>query len=162
MRKYRIYLPNFIRMLFPGRWQKARLMAWLNAIIAPIKRMNADFDTARDEVLYKLAHGPQVVHIEAVLNDRWDNIDRRIKVEDGAGFEPLPIYRDAETKTPPYIYKEAEGKPNPYIYQEMEIDGVSIDFVIKIPVAIVFDMDELKALVDTYRLAGKVYIVETV
>lgn len=161
MRKFLINIDIFIKMLFPRRWQKLVMMAWLKSIISPIKRMNTEFDTNREQNLYRLGKGPQVVHIEAVLNDRFDFVDRGIQIVDPETFNPLYIYRESETKPPVYIYTDAELLQAPYIYTDNEINAITVDFVVRVPVAVVFDTDELKALVDRYRLPGKVYTIET-
>lgn len=161
MRKFKVSLGKFIFMLFPRKWQTAIMMAWLRCIVKPLIRLGSELDIFRKSNIYRLLRGPQVVHIECVLNDRWDAEERRIYIVDGSAYEPLYIYRDAEGKQAPYIYLEAEGEQAPYIYTEAEINAVGIDFIIRIPVTIVFDMNELKALVDRYRLPGKVYIIET-
>lgn len=161
MRKFKVLLDKFILMLFPKKWQTAIMMAWLKCIIAPLKRLAAEFDVFRNANIYRLGRGPQVVHIECVLNDRWDTGQRRIYIIDGEVLEPLYIYRDAEGKDAPYIYLEAEGQQAPYLYTEAELNAVGIDFIIRIPASIIFDINELKALVDRYRLPGKVYIIET-
>lgn len=137
-------------------------MAFLTAIVAPIKRLNAEFDQFYDDVKYILDHGPRVFQIQSALNDRFDYDLRRIYIEDGSDYEPLPIYRDAEAKQAPYVYLESEvSQQAPYLYREEEIDAVGIDFVVFVPASLVFDMEELKAVVDYYRFKDKVYIVQT-
>lgn len=161
MRKFVVELKRFIMMLFPLRWQKARLMAWLESITAPLRRIADELEAFRQANLYRLRHGPQVMHIEAVLNDKYDPALRRIYLIDGDGYEPLSIYRDAEGKQAPYIYLEAEGEPAPYLYTDNELNSVGIDFIIMIPATVVYETNELIALVDIYRLPGKVYIIQT-
>lgn len=148
-------------MLLRFRLRKPKRLAGLYALVSPIVWLYNKFYNFLLDKLYELGKTSQVVHIEAVLNDRWDAGLRRIYIIDGSGIEPLVIYREAEAKQAPYIYLEAEGEPAPYIYRNEELNVVTIDFIIMIPVFIVFDMDELKALVDKYRLPGKVYIVQT-
>ena len=150
MRLFKIVYHVFVRLLFPMWLQKEKMLAWLNVIITPIVRMSAKFDKQRDDNLYYLKHTPQVVHIEAVLNDRWDEGIRRIRIVDGAFNDPTYLYQEIEDKHV-YLYQEVEDSPV-YLYQEGELYGQGAEFIIEVPYFIQFDQNEMKQLVNKYSL----------
>lgn len=161
MRRYRIDINGLIKLLVKFSLRKPKRLAGLNALTYPIVILWNGFLKFLQDKVYELNKTSQVVHIEAVLNDRWDAGLRRIYLTDGDSVEPLYIYRVAESKPAPIIYQDAEGEPAPYIYTDNELNAVTIDFIIHVPVFITFDEEEMKALVNKYRLPGKAYIIQT-
>lgn len=149
-----------IRLLFPWSWHQPKQLAWLESIIAPIKRMDIDFFKNRNSNLYYLEHTSQVVHIESVLNDKLDEGLRRVRVIDGALIDPIYIFRTIEGK-PVYIRKEAENMPK-HLYKEPETFPNGIDFIVEIPVFITYNTEEITALVNKYRLPGTAFIIQQV
>jgi len=136
------------------------MLAWMDALIAPIVWLHTQFMTFRNNTLYYLNHSSQVVYLEAVLNDRWDVALRRIRVVDGPDIDPLYLYTRLENK-PNYIYARIETIPR-YIYTGAEtINGP--DFLVEVPAIITFDLNEMKALINKYRLPSKHnYLIETI
>ena len=85
-----------------------------------------------------------------VLNDRFDKILRRIVIEDGLDTDALIIYRRDELK-PVFVKRRIEADPT-FLYRRSEVGG---SFVVKVPIGIVYDVYEMRALIDQYRLASK-------
>lgn len=160
MRWFKTVFSALIRMLFPWNWQTPRMLAWLNAIIAPIKRMDADFQKNRDANLYFIKRTAAVTHIEAVLNDRWDEALRRIKVVDGLYYDPINLYKQAENK-PVHLYTNAENDPK-WLYKDVETYSMGADFIVQVPYFIQYDPVEMKALINKYKLTTKAYIIQQV
>lgn len=161
MEQFKVDYKGVIKLLLKFKIAKPKRLAGLYAVAAPVIWLYNGFYNMLLDRLYELAKTSQVVHIKAVLNDRWDAGLRRIDIIDGSGIEPLIIHRELEAKPAPYVYKEDEGQPLHYIYRDEELNTLTVDFIVRIPEFIVFDLEELKALVDKYRLPGKVYLVET-
>lgn len=160
-KKFEIEYKTLINQLVRAKWRKPKRVAGLTALIIPIITLYNSFISYLLSKLYELSRTSQVVYIEAVLNDRWDNDFRRIEVVDYASQEAQSIYRKPEDKTPLYIYRKPEAITR-YVYRNVEVNAISYDFVIKIPVSIVYDTEELKALVNKYKLFGKAYIIQQV
>lgn len=100
----------------------------------------------------------QVCYLEAFLNDRFDFTLRRIYIEDAANEETIYIYKRDEA-TPLVISTRAEASAQP-IFTRGETNGDYInDFVIYMPASVVFDENELRAMVAT-KLCGKRYKIE--
>lgn len=103
---------------------------------------------------------PQVCYLERLLNDRYDSELRRIKIDDGIFHLPIYIYQEDEIK-PVYLFTEDENKPV-YLYTDGEAGEVLDDFVVLVPVDIIFDMNEMKSLLNIYKLAGTKYTIQLV
>jgi len=101
---------------------------------------------------------PQVCFLEKLLNDRYDYTNRGIYIIDGKDFAPLYIYRRDELK-PVYISKRAENKPK-YIYTRGESGVIKDDFIVMVPMPVVFDMAEMASLIRVYKLAGTKFKIQ--
>jgi hypothetical protein len=123
--------------------------------------MDTEFNDNRDANIYNLSHTSQVPYIEAALNDRYDQGLRRINIIDGELLDPIYVYRIPEGK-PIYIRKTVENDPT-WLRKDSEVfPNGGIDFIVQVPVFIVFDTNELKSIVDKYRLAGRTFIIQQV
>ena len=125
-------------------------LKWLSALLAPLKDLHADFKSFREKNIYRLNHNSQVVYMTEVLNDRFDKILRRIVIEDGLDTDALIIYRRDELK-PVFVKRRIEADPT-FLYRRSEVGG---SFVVKGPICILYDVYEMRALIDQYRLASK-------
>jgi hypothetical protein len=153
----------------PVRLRRIVLWGWLRAMIAPVVWLYGRFMGNRAANLYRLAHNSQVCYIEAVLNDVFDPISRGIYISDPAWHDPVYLYRDDELK-PVWLATDAEVGTTVYdspvwLFTDAETIGLLISFIVNVPVAVAgtttYDMDRLRALVDRYKLPGKLYSVVT-
>ena len=161
MKQYKIDWPRVVKTIVRYKLRKPKRLAGLNALVQPIAWLYDRFYKKLLGWVYELSHTSQVVYMEAALNDHFDPGLRRIYLVDGSGIAPVVIYRELEAKQAPYIYQEAEGEQAPYIYTDEELNTITVDFIVMVPVTLSFDMDELIALVDKYRLRGKFYLIQT-
>lgn len=137
-------------------------LTFMDVLFAPIIALYKRFTRQRKDNEYYLSKTAQLVHIEAVLNDRWDIALRRIVVENYKGLVSPFVYLELEGKEAPLVYTEAEGQPAPYIYTNDELAEITPDFIIKVPSVVVFDQAEMIALVYEYCLPDKAFIIEIV
>lgn len=139
----------------------ADLMAYLQVIAGPFIWLHNSFVLYRDRMIYRITITPQRCYLEKMLNDRYDNTLRRIYIGDGITYEPLYIYREIELQ-PQFIYRESEaGKPASYLFNETEVGQVSFDFVVWVPAALTYNASEMITLINDYKLASKLYTIET-
>lgn len=138
------------------------LMAYLNIIAGPVVSVYNSLNLFRNLILYKLTITPQVCYLEKMLNNQYDNTLRRIYIEDGAQYEGQFVFQESEDQ-PLFIYTEAEvDKPDVFIYTEGESSGVgSFDFVVYVPTAVSFDVNEMSSLIRTFKLASKIFSIQT-
>lgn len=156
---YDIDFNTLSRLLLPVRLRKEKMEAWLRSLVAPVKTLHSIFTTNRQDNLYQLAHNSQVVYLQAALNDIFDPIGRGILVVDGPFKDPLFLYMVVEEKPLPVGLVSEEGStvyPDPqYLYTDAETSLLGNCFIVKVPVAVTFDTERMKAMVNKYRLTGK-------
>ncbi len=132
-------------------------VAWLKALVSPIVDLYNEFKSYREDILYKLSHNSQVCYIEAVLNDAFDVVERRIYISDAGGEVVTLINRDTDGNSL-IINDDANG--GIIIHNDSAYFGGSYDFIVNIPYQFTdAEIYRLKALVDYYKLAGKRYDV---
>ena len=154
MAVFDVNFPNLVNQLLPVRLRRAKMLAWLNILTGPVVYLYNLFTNNRNANLYNLAHNGQVVKLNAALNDAFDNTARRIYISDPVYNDPVYLYQDDEEK-PVYIYQDAENKPV-WLYQDTEVYAVDgVDFVVNVPMAVLFDMGRMKSLINLYRLPSK-------
>lgn len=135
-------LPTFLR--------KARMVAFAQSCVLPVKKLHYDFLQKRDRDWYKINHNGQVCKLRKALNDTLDPSLRRIYIGEGNAFPRKYIYTHAEDK-PVYI-------GTMYIYQRSEFVGTGADFIVYAPQEIIDgNWHELKAIIEFYKLASKRY-----
>lgn len=155
---FNIDFDRLIMLFLPEKLHDNIVVAYLRAAVKPLKDIKILFDNNRKENLYRLGITPQVFSLEKMLNDRYDNVLRRIFISNGSFIEPDYIYTRAEQK-PKYIYTRAEQKPD-YLYQHSEIGYDNVDFYVNIPASLNISESEVDELLEIYKLAGKVHAIK--
>ena len=111
----------------------------------------------RDSVNYQLAHNGQVCYLQAMLNDFFDAVERRIRVIDFTAYGTTFFWEETD------ILHLVNMGDDHVVY--FFADDVGVDFTVQLPSAVVWDVPTLayvKAKVNEYKLAGKVYDIEFV
>ena len=150
----------------PVRLRTPVQYAWLKCLSAPVKFLYNLFKANRKNNLYLLAHDSQVCYMQAVLNDTFDNVSRGIYISDGLFHDPLFVYLVPEDK-PLWLGLVSEEGSTPYadpevLYTAGETVFLAPSFIVNVPVAVVFDVARMKALIDYYRLPGRnIYSIVT-
>lgn len=145
--------------LLPEQLRLPKLKAWLNIAISPVIYLYQLFLQYRKNKLYEISITPQICRMQCLLNDRYDLILRRIYIDDAKEFPPVYLYRDAETK-PVYLYRDAEDLPV-YLFTDSEGAIIGDDFIVFVPVSIVFDVLEMRSLVKKFKLPGMRFKIQT-
>jgi len=136
-----------------------RILAFINATVFELKVIYNAMLKQRDNFKYYLSITPQVCYLQKMLNDRYDYFDRRITIDDGQSFDALYVYQKLENK-PVFLFQKSENQTPVYLYKKNETGNDADDFVVNVPVAVLFDEPEMKALINTFKLAGTVYSIE--
>lgn len=157
---FNIAYKKLVIWLLPKPIRKPEHVAWLMALLSPLTAFYNLFLAFRTSVLYFLDIDSRVCKLQKLLNDRYDGQQRRIVIEDGTEYDPVFIYQREENK-PVFLYQREENKPV-IIYTKSEVGATSVDFVIKVPVFVVIDINEVQALVRRFRLPGKTFKVQIV
>ncbi|SEW01821.1 hypothetical protein SAMN05428988_1302 [Chitinophaga sp. YR573] len=148
-----------VKWLLPPALRQPEQMAGLNALVSPINDLHTRLIYYRANAIYRLGITSQVVHLERALNDRYDVVERRIYITDGVEMNALPLFLKSENK-PVKLFKKSEGIPV-ILYTKAETSIFSADFIVNVPVLITFDMAEMTAFVNGYKLASKTFKIKT-
>lgn len=157
MSLFNVNKSNLIRLLLPLSLREPKTRGWLGALTEPVWYLYDAFKKNRSDNLYYLTHNSQVVYMQVVLNDRFDNTLRRISIVDGDDTAPIYVHTREELK-PIYVHTRVEDDPL-YLYTRGE---TNVGFIVLVPAAVIFDMVEIKALVDRYKLPGITYKIVVV
>ena len=154
---------KFIISNLPFEERKPKTIKWLNVILKPIARLHIEFLAFRNQALYKVNHNSQICYLQAVLNDIFDNTQRRIIIRNAILREPLWFYEPEENK-PVLFYEEIDGKPV-YFREESEFIGDGADFLVLVPIDLkptntqeeIAFLIRMRAQLDYYKLFVKNY-----
>lgn len=102
MEYYKINYNLLVQLLIPTFLRKPRIIAFLQAAIAPLTSLHQQFNQARIDDHYKLDHNWQKCYLQAALNDMFDLDERKIRIIEGDRYERNYIYTHAEQK-PKYL-----------------------------------------------------------
>lgn len=145
--------------------RRVKTVKWLEVLFKPIIWLHIEFLAFRTQALYKVNHNSQICYLQAVLNDSFDNIQRRIIIRNATLREPLWFYEPEENK--PVVFYEPEDNKPVYFREESEFIGDGADFLVLVPIdlkpantqeenALLIKM---KAQIDYYKLFVKNYII---
>lgn len=161
VKRYVVNFAKFVTERIPEELRFDDVIAFCNRIVEPLVSVYNQLIAYRDFVKYKLTITPQVVYLEKMLNDRYDNSLRRIYIEDGKTYDPIFIFTEPENQ-PVYLFTEAEtGKPVQYLFTEGEVGQFTFDFIVFVPLDITFDVNEMSTRVKEYKLASKLFKIQT-
>jgi hypothetical protein len=156
---YNIVLNRLAEWLIPTRLRTSVLLAIVKACYTPFINLHNDFLLYRKAKKYELAMNYQVCYLESFLNDRFDFTQRRIYIEDAKNHPAKYIHQLAELK-PLVIFARSESNHEAIYTRGENLGDYANDFVIFIPVSVVFDEKEIRAMIAT-KLSGKRYKIET-
>ncbi|RAJ75541.1 hypothetical protein CLV59_109155 [Chitinophaga dinghuensis] len=158
MKIFEIDYRRLVALLLPPGLRKSRMQAWLNALVYPVQLLYNDFKANRRNNLYRISITPQVCFLEKAINDRYDYVERRIRIADVLLKEVLFIYQRNENK-PLMLYRRSDNRPL-NLYLRTETNSVTVDFLVLLPSGLRYAEDEMRAFIDSYKLASKDYKIQ--
>jgi len=158
---YSINWINLVKMLLPPFLRKSKQLAWLTCIISnQITYVYNQFNVYRQQKLYDLSITGQVIYLEKLLNDKYNNGFSGIWIA-SENISTLFLANKAENFTPIYLANKSEISP---IYVGNKSEYLQqYNFIIWVPISIfnLIDIAEMRSLVDKYRIAGKNYNIQS-
>ncbi|GGH78109.1 hypothetical protein HNQ91_003948 [Filimonas zeae] len=134
-------------------------MALLYALLAPVNDLHTRFLAYVKNVDYRLRINYQVCYLEAALNDRFDYIDRRIRIVRARQYDPFPIYLNPENK--PVVLQRRGAGNGVVLYSKQQTGQFAVDFIIRVPAGVPFDVSELTAFVSFHIVQSRTFQVQT-
>ena len=80
MDKYDVNFKRLALLLLPTFWRRPLFAAMAYAAVSPLQYLHTRFILWKRESDYRLEHNGQVCYLRALLNDKFDPIDRRITI----------------------------------------------------------------------------------
>lgn len=150
-----------IAVLLTPTFLRGKIMAaWLELIINPAEDIHYNWMLFRKDNIYNLAHNSQLCYMEGALNDNFDTTQRRIYIDNGNAFKRKYIYTDGELSGE-IINNEIFITPTflgtVYLYGDEDYADTGVDFIVVIPLNLVYSPYKMRALIDFYKLASKRY-----
>lgn len=161
MGKYDVSFKRMVVLLLPTFLRKPTTITLGLSSAAPLGRLHNDFLAYKKTTDYRLYHNGQVCYLTAVLNDSFDPISRRIQIAGKEEREWKIIYCRAIGR---WMFLPKRESSTAIVINKRGFSGAtSADFVIEIPRPLRgLDEDRLKAIVNSYKLASKRYIINYV
>lgn len=134
--------------------------AALRALSAPIKDLNEDLVDFEAEINELLSFNGQVMVLERMLNLRyygvWSNtLPNPIYIADLPGARTLYLFPEEENN-PLFLHPEEEEVLT-YLFPEEELATATNGFIVNVPASLVFDLAQMRGLINRYRVAGTTY-----
>jgi hypothetical protein len=198
MFNYNVNWEERIKELIPSFLRKPRFIEWAYLPIKMVKNLHFEFLGFRFDTLYNASFNSQIVYLEKLLNDRFDNINKGIYILNTADIERQYIFNKNELRPAIMFYNKFDYDTvyepfdycvyNNVVYKalvnvlhtypdtsvtEWEVQGFitflknnaefygNTDFVIFVRANFVYNVFELIALVNFYKLAGKRFTIQT-
>jgi hypothetical protein len=169
---YAINILQIIHRRLPWFLRSERMVAWLWSLMYPLHQLSVQWYGFTATRRRAARYNGQVIVLERALNlrymleDKWatdadPTASGGIYIENVASAIPTTfIWSNNEAQPPLYIYGDAEAQPPVYIYADAEYSA-QYDFIVRVPVAFSFDVNEMTAFVNQYRVAGKTFTIDT-
>ncbi|WP_107039978.1 hypothetical protein [Brumimicrobium mesophilum] len=153
---------NIVENNISPRLRKVFTLAFFKACASPLVVSFSTFYQFYEDKKYELLFNGQVIYLEHLLNDQFDNINRGIYITDAPQqADQIVLYNENENNEETVIFNIPENEPPIVTYNYSEMLAWP-DFIVNIPSSVVFNQTQLKAYVNKYKLAGKNYIINIV
>ena len=124
MSVYDVKIKRLALLLLPTALRKPLVAAFMQSAVQGCSVLHGEFMRWRDDKDYRLWHNGQVCHLRAVLNDTFDQTERRITVddEDSGGLRGARLFtRDMDR----HILLPVRGGGKAFIINRRGYGGVS-------------------------------------
>ena len=151
---------KLIKWMLPFLRRQTIYFSWMQTLCAGVVSMYNELMVKRTADLYQINHDSRVFSMQAVFNDQFDNVNRRIYITDGFNKERIYLFTREENK-PLYLYQRSENKPV-YLFNRTDYADTGVDFIVWVPNAIVLSAQNLTlltSLVSKYKLASKRFAI---
>lgn len=158
MTRYDISYQRLAIALVPLALRQPVLMAFLYVLLSPVIYCTSLFERFRTDTDYHLTHNGQVCYLTAVLNDRFDPTLRRITITDVEPLRGNILYLREEST---FLMAPQRNGTAVTLNRRAFSGSDSVDFAVIVPATLrsTFSQNQMQALINTYKLASKRYII---
>lgn len=160
--RYAFNILNSIISLVPHFLRGDQLILFLYVLCKPIETLHNVFLSFVVSTRMRVQYTGQVFSLEKILNDTFDPSSRGIQIVDGVGVINVYLYPVTANVDGPYMYNSQETAPQEIFLYFQDSESIQqADFIVRIPLSLVYDELQLRGLVNAYKMAGKRYKLET-
>lgn len=177
---YSINFRALFKAITPAFLRKDALLSYLYTIAVSLQTINDTIVVPwRTRVKKLVTFDGVTINLEKLLNDEYmlpydpnqrDNdiaLSAIIYIENIANNNYFYLFNKSEGRDPVYLYNKSEGMPPVYLFNNSESNSYP-QFTVWVPnllggtyeTALTNDNLKLRKLVDTFRLAGKTYLIK--
>lgn len=160
---YNIDVSVLLKRIIKREFRIGKWISYLTSALKPFTDINDTFVATSSDINYRMQFNCQTIYLEHYLNDQYDDVLRAIYIENTGNTNQVYIFNEEEGQLPPYIFNEDEPEyatEKVYIFNEDEA-MTSEDFIVWVPSYVTYDEVVMRAQIDQYRLAGKIYSIQT-
>ena len=157
---YNWNIENLIYFFMPNIKKFPKRFAWIKALLWPLNELHGFFLQYVIDKRYELDFTGQVISLERLLNDKYDDTLRRIFISSAVATEAYFFDEDDDFDTDIFLFDEDDSPEDTDIFLFDGFDSGVSNFTINIPSDVVFTEAELRALINKYKLAGKYYTIK--
>ena len=104
MMNFKLNIVGIVKSLIPTKIRNQIQLAWLASLLQPLQELNDKFAFYAKTTHYDLNFNGQVIYLEHVLNDSYDDLLRRIFIKDPdlLAFDNFFLFYKAENQQTNY------------------------------------------------------------
>lgn len=146
----------------PTKWRKTKHIAWMYCLLKEVELIHSEFITFIASIRNQLSYNGQIISLEDLLNTFYPAASGNIQIINTITDNvPVFINEAAESSTSVYVNQKDESPSTDiFIFSASEFN-VPYDFTIKVPDTLVFDNNQMRALVNKFKLSGKRFNIIT-
>lgn len=178
---FNISYKRLVVLLLPTFLRQSLVFILLASLTRPIVKLYDTFKVARQQNIDRINQTGQVCYLRGMLNNTFDPTLRRIRIDDGNVADWQILYKeetfnDVDHGQPLYV-KSASNIVTDVLGNKLlllgndgvvmvvkrgDVGAIGFDFFVKIPTALrgIADENQIKALVNYYKLASKRYEIQ--
>ncbi len=161
MQSYSVNFVNLVRYVFPSKLRKPRMIGWLTTLLKPLQDNQDEFVSWSGGVRYDMAITPQVIYLEKLLNDKFDEVLRRIYIDDAISFESNELRMKLEERRSSELRMKTELEPSKFILRMRSEFQSEYDFIVYKPSSVTNE-SLMSAYLDRHKAAGKRYKIKDI
>lgn len=150
-----------IEMLLPPVLRWIFNVKYIEAATAPLNTVLTAFYSFFNATEYELIFNGQVIMMEHLLNDQFDNALRRIYIDDADQIPAVYWFNQSENNEDNFLWNESEGEDPVYLFNTSQVSA-DVDFIVYVPVGLVYDENLMKYYINKYRAGGKRFKIEEI
>lgn len=98
------------------------------------------------------------IYFEHYLNDKHDNLLRRIFIRDVVESRYTYVYNRQESNENVFLFNRSELEEPTFLYNRSELSNL-VDFEVVLPIGLVYIEEQLKGHIEIFKLPGLKYII---